>query len=122
MLSLQNAFEEDEIRAWDKRVRAVVGDDVVYVCELKIDGLSMSLTYRSGRLVRAATRGDGLSGEDVTANVRTLRSVPLAVEPLARLPDQFEARGERHLPIAEFERLNREREAAALPTLLHPPN
>jgi DNA ligase (NAD+) len=122
MLSLQNAFEEEEIRAWDKRVRAVVGDDVVYVCELKIDGLSMSLTYRGGRLVRAATRGDGLTGEDVTANVRTLRSVPLAVEPLAGLPDEFEVRGEVYFPIAEFERLNREREAAGLPTFMNPRN
>ncbi len=122
MLSLQNAFEEEEIRAWDRRVRAVVGDDVLYVCELKIDGLSMSLTYRDGRLARAATRGDGLTGEDVTANVRTLRSVPLAVQPLAGLPGEFEVRGEVYFPIAEFERLNREREAAGLPTFMNPRN
>src|SRR5207237_7471664 len=94
MLSLQNAFDEEEIRAWDRRVRAVVGDQVTYVCELKIDGLSMSLTYRDGRLVRAATRGDGMTGEDVTANVRTLRSVPLAIEPPDGLPGEFEVRGE----------------------------
>src|SRR5437660_5327334 len=107
MLSLQNAFEEEEIRAWDKRVRAVAGEDVTYVCELKIDGLAMSLTYRDGRLVRAATRGDGVTGEDVTANVRTLRSVPLAIEPPDGLPGEFEVRGEVYFPIASFERLNR---------------
>ncbi|HKF77999.1 MAG TPA: NAD-dependent DNA ligase LigA [Candidatus Dormibacteraeota bacterium] len=122
MLSLQNAFEEEEIRAWDHRVRAVVGDDLVYVCELKIDGLAMSLTYRDGRLVRAATRGDGMTGEDVTANVRTLRSVPLRVEPLAGLPAQFEVRGEVYFPIAEFERLNRELEAAGRQPFMNPRN
>src|ERR1700730_18216812 len=87
MLSLQNAFDEEEIRAWDRRVRAVVGDQVTYVCELKIDGLAMSLTYAGGQLTRAATRGDGMTGEDVTANVRTLRSVPLTVRPLKGLPE-----------------------------------
>src|ERR1700737_4090047 len=80
MLSLQNAFDEEEIRAWDKRVRAIIGDQVTYVCELKIDGLAISLTYEGGRLTRAATRGDGLVGEDVTANVRTIRSLPLTVQ------------------------------------------
>src|SRR5256885_4563929 len=85
MLSLQNAFDEEEIRAWDRRVRAVVGDQVTYVCELKIDGLAMSLTYSGGLLTRAATRGDGLVGEDVTANVRTIRSVPLKVAPMRGL-------------------------------------
>jgi DNA ligase (NAD+) len=122
MLSLQNAFEEEDIRAWDRRVRAVAGDDVVYVCELKIDGLSMSLTYRDGRLVRAATRGDGVTGEDVTANVRTIRSVPLAIEPVAGLPAEFEVRGEVYFPIASFEKLNRDREAAGLPTFMNPRN
>ena len=79
MLSLQNAFDETEIRAFDKRVRASVGDNVVYAAELKIDGLAISLSYAKGRLQRAATRGDGTVGEDVTANLRTIRSVPLAV-------------------------------------------
>src|SRR5262245_66444372 len=105
MLSLQNAFEEEEIRAWDKRVRAVAGDEVTYVCELKIDGLAMSLTYRDGRLVRAATRGDGLTGEDVTANVRTIRSVPLSVRLVEGMPDEFEVRGEVYFPLASFEKL-----------------
>jgi DNA ligase (NAD+) len=122
MLSLQNAFEEEEIRAWDKRVRAVAGDEVTYVCELKIDGLAMSLTYRDGRLVRAATRGDGLTGEDVTANVRTLRSVPLTIRPVDGLPDEFEVRGEVYFPLASFQKLNREMEAAGKPTFMNPRN
>jgi DNA ligase (NAD+) len=122
MLSLQNAFEEEEIRAWDKRVRAVAGDEVTYVCELKIDGLAMSLTYREGRLVRAATRGDGLTGEDVTANVRTIRSVPLVVRSVEGLPDEFEVRGEVYFPLASFQKLNREMEAAGRPTFMNPRN
>ncbi len=122
MLSLQNAFEEAEIRAWDKRVRAVAGDGVTYVCELKIDGLAISLTYAKGRLVRAATRGDGQVGEDVTANVRTIRSVPLAIEPLDGLPDEFEVRGEVYLPLASFEKLNREMEAAGKQPFMNPRN
>jgi DNA ligase (NAD+) len=122
MLSLQNAFEEDEIRAWDRRVRSVVGDQLVYVCELKIDGLAMSLTYRGGRLARAATRGDGLTGEDVTANVRTIRSVPLTIEPPPGLPEEFEVRGEVYFPLAAFDRLNREMEDAGRQPFMNPRN
>ncbi len=122
MLSLQNAFDESEIRAFDKRVRAAVGDKVVYCAELKIDGLAMSLTYAKGRLQRAATRGDGTTGEDVTANVRTIRSVPLAITPAKGLPDLFEVRGEVYFPIAGFEKLNREMEAAGKPRFVNPRN
>jgi DNA ligase (NAD+) len=122
MLSLQNAFEEAEIRAWDRRVRAVVGDRVTYVVELKIDGLAISLTYSDGALVRAATRGDGLVGEDVTANVRTIRSVPLAVSPAPGLPAEFEVRGEVYMPTASFDRLNREMEAAGRSPFMNPRN
>jgi DNA ligase (NAD+) len=122
MLSLQNAFDENEIRAFDKRVRAAVGDKVVYCAELKIDGLAMSLTYSKGRLQRAATRGDGTTGEDVTANVRTIRSVPLAVSPAKGLPDVFEVRGEVYFPIAGFEKLNKEMEAAGKPRFVNPRN
>jgi DNA ligase (NAD+) len=122
MLSLQNAFDEAEIRAFDKRVRAAVGDKVVYCAELKIDGLAISLTYAKGRLQRAATRGDGTVGEDVTANLRTIRSVPLAVTPAKGLPDLFEVRGEVYFPIAAFERLNREMEAAGKPRYVNPRN
>ena len=122
MLSLQNAFDEAEIRAFDKRVRAAVGDDVVYCAELKIDGLAISLTYAKGRLQRAATRGDGTVGEDVTANVRTIRSVPLAVTPAKGLPDLFEVRGEVYFPIAGFEKLNREMDTAGKPRFVNPRN
>ncbi len=122
MLSLQNAFDEAEIRAWDKRVRAAAGEQVGYVCELKIDGLAMSLTYRDGALVRAATRGDGVTGEDVTANVRTIKSVPLSVRPLKGLPGQFEVRGEVYFPIAAFERLNSSLEAAGRQPFMNPRN
>lgn len=122
MLSLQNAFDEAEIRAFDRRVRTLAGEDLVYVCELKIDGLAMSLTYEAGRLVRAATRGDGQVGEDVTANVRTLKSVPLVIKPLAGLPTAFEVRGEVYFPLAAFERLNREMEAAGRQPFMNPRN
>ena len=122
MLSLQNAFDEAEIRAFDKRVRAAVGDQVVYCAELKIDGLAISLTYSKGRLQRAATRGDGTTGEDVTANLRTIRSVPLSITPAKGLPDLFEVRGEVYFPIAGFEKLNREMEAAGKPRFVNPRN
>jgi DNA ligase (NAD+) len=128
MLSLQNAFDEGEIRAWDRRVRSVVGERVAYVCELKIDGLAISLTYRrqegSNRalLDRAATRGDGVTGEDVTANVRTIRSVPLVVTAPERLPERFEVRGEVYMPIASFESLNREMETNGRQPFMNPRN
>src|SRR5690349_22681359 len=122
MLSLQNAFDETEIRAFDKRVRAAVGDQVVYCAELKIDGLAISLTYAKGRLQRAATRGDGTVGEDVTANVRTIRSVPLAVTPAQGLPDLFEVRGEVYFPIAGVKKLNKQMEAAGRPRFVNPRN
>ena len=122
MLSLQNAFEEAEIRAWDRRVRDGGGEEVGYVGELKIDGLAMSLVYSGGRLVRAATRGDGAVGEDVTANVRTIRSVPLRVRPVPGLPDEFEVRGEVYFPLTGFERLNREMEEAGRQPFMNPRN
>jgi DNA ligase (NAD+) len=122
MLSLQNAFDEAEIRAWDRRVRSIAGEELTYVCELKIDGLAISLTYSGGRLSRAATRGDGLTGEDVTSNLRTIRSVPLVIRPLDGLPDVFEVRGEVYFPLASFERLNREMEAAGRQPFVNPRN
>src|SRR5437867_4154276 len=122
MLSLQNAFDEEELRAWDRRVRAVAGDEVTYVCELKIDGLAISLAYEGGNLVRAATRGDGQTGEDVTANVRTLRSVPLRVAPPDGMPVTFEVRGEVYFPIKSFERLNEEMRASGRQPFMNPRN
>jgi DNA ligase (NAD+) len=111
MLSLDNAYNEEELRAFDERVRrgAGTGDAAVaYVAELKIDGLSIALTYEDGRLVRGATRGDGVRGEDVTANVRTIRAIPLSLK--ANVPGRIEIRGEVFLPRTQFERINRERE------------
>ena len=114
MLSLDNAYNEEELRAFDERVRKGAGQEAIaYVAELKIDGLSIALTYEDGRLLRGATRGDGSRGEDVSANVRTIRALPLS---LANGPaDRVEIRGEVYLPRAAFERLNREMEDAGEP-------
>src|SRR5215469_2999409 len=95
MLSLDNAFNEQELRNWERRVRELAGTDKIeYVCELKMDGMSMALWYRGGQLARGITRGDGSIGEDVTSNVRTMRSVPLSIAPAvlkkAGLPNDFE--------------------------------
>jgi DNA ligase (NAD+) len=123
MLSLDNAYTVEELRAFDERVRkgAALGDHpVAYVAELKIDGLSIALAYDNGRLVRGATRGNGTSGDDVTANVRTIRAVPLRLRggPSGRT----EVRGEVYLPRAAFTRMNQEREAAGEPLFANPRN
>lgn len=125
MLSLDNAYSEDELRAFDERFRralAQAGGSPTprYVAELKIDGLSIALTYESGRLVRGVTRGDGLRGEDVTSNVRVIRAVPLSLRggPDARI----EVRGEIFLPRTAFERINREREENEEPLFANPRN
>jgi DNA ligase (NAD+) len=123
MLSLENAYTEEELRAFDERVRRGAGaeaEPVAYVAELKIDGLGIALTYEDGRLTRGVTRGDGVRGEDVTANVRAIRAVPLALRgaPAGRL----EVRGEVHLPRRSFERINREREEAGEPPFANPRN
>jgi len=123
MLSLDNAYNEEELRAFDDRVRrgAGLGDTAVaYVAELKIDGLSIALTYENGRLVRGATRGDGVRGEEVTPNVRTIRAIPLKLhDPLA---GRIEVRGEVFLPRAQFERINKEREEEGEPLFQNPRN
>jgi DNA ligase (NAD+) len=126
MLSLSNAFGEDELRAFDARVRKGLdlpaapepAPGLTFVAELKIDGLAVSLRYRDGRFVLGATRGDGTTGEDVTANLRTIESVP---ERLAE-PVTLEARGEVYMPKAEFARINAEREEAGLPLYQNPRN
>lgn len=122
MLSLANAFDEDEVRAWARRVQGALGTQTVeYVCELKIDGAAMNLTYEAGRFVRGATRGDGIQGEDVTPNLRTIKSIPLRLTG-ARLPSFIEVRGEVFLSIETFRAINREREAQALPLFANPRN
>jgi DNA ligase (NAD+) len=122
MLSLDNAYDEDELRAFDERVRRGLGtaDAVTYVAELKIDGLSIALTYENGSLVRGATRGDGVRGEDVTANVRTIRALPLRLR--NGTSGRVEVRGEVFLPRKVFERINEERAASGEPLFANPRN
>ena len=121
MLSLGNAFNEEELVAWHRRVAGLLETDAFdMVCELKYDGLAVALTYESGVLVRGATRGNGTVGEDVTLNLRTVRSVPLRV--MGEAPERFEVRGEVLFPRSAFDRFNEEREAAGLPTYANPRN
>ena len=119
MLSLENAYSIEELSEWrDRAVKLAGGQSFAYVAELKIDGLSIALRYEQGRLVRGATRGDGTRGEDVTANVRTIRSVPLEIPE----PRTLEVRGEVYFPRASFDRLNRRREEEGLPIFANPRN
>jgi DNA ligase (NAD+) len=124
MLSLDNAYTEAELRAFDERVRrggaGAAEAKIAYVAELKIDGLSIALTYENGRLTRGATRGDGVRGEEVTANVRTIRAIPLSLRGPA--PARMEIRGEVYLPRTSFERINKEREDAGEPLFANPRN
>ena len=127
MLSLDNTYSEEELRDWERRVHELTGrSDVAYVCELKLDGMSLALIYEDGKLARGVTRGDGSVGEDVTLNVRTVRSIPLSI-PKERLkkagiPVDFEVRGELLMPTASFKKINEERERAGLPTFANPRN
>ncbi|MGA8619434.1 MAG: NAD-dependent DNA ligase LigA [Candidatus Sulfotelmatobacter sp.] len=127
MLSLDNTYSEEELRAWDRRVHELSGrEDVDYVSELKLDGMSLALIYEDGKLVRGITRGDGSVGEDVTLNVRTVRSVPLSLskEKLkkAGIPPDFEVRGELLMPLAAFKKMNEERESKGLSLFANPRN
>lgn len=118
MLSLGNAFHEQELHDFHRRVTSVIGDKVEYVCELKIDGLAISLTYDNGQFVRGATRGDGAVGEDITSNLRTIRSVPLTLEEQGTL----EVRGEAFMPKRAFEKLNELRAERGEPLFANPRN
>ncbi|HZR67262.1 MAG TPA: NAD-dependent DNA ligase LigA [Terriglobales bacterium] len=127
MLSLDNAYSEDELRNWERRVHELAGrNDIEYVCELKLDGMSLALRYENGKLVRGITRGDGSTGEDVTANVRTVRSIPLSIsaEKLkkAGIAADFEVRGEMLMPIASFKKMNEDREKHGLSLFANPRN
>ncbi len=124
MMSLDNAMSEAELVAWGNRVnKGLAGETVRYVCELKIDGLAMSIRYERGRYVRAATRGDGRVGEDVTANVATIKAVPKQLSRSAGpVPDVLEVRGEVYLPVASFERMNAEAEANGGRLFVNPRN
>jgi len=127
MLSLDNTYNEDELRAWERRVHELSGrKDVDYVCELKLDGMSLALVYEDGRLVRGVTRGDGTIGEDVTLNIRTVRSIPLAISKeklkTAGIAPDFEVRGELLMPAASFQKMNEDREAKGLSLFANPRN
>ena len=121
MLSLGNTYSEDEIRDFYDRTVRSLNEPFEIVAELKYDGTSISLTYEKGRLTRAVTRGDGTRGDDVTANIKTIRSVPLRLRG-SDFPEEFEIRGEVLLPWAEFDRLNKEREEQEEPLFDHPRN
>jgi DNA ligase (NAD+) len=127
MLSLDNTYSEDELRNWERRVHELSGqDNIEYVCELKLDGMSLALHYENGKLVRGITRGDGSIGEDVTLNVRTVRSIPLSI-PVAKLkqagiPADFEVRGEMLMPLSAFKKMNEEREQKGLSVFANPRN
>jgi len=127
MLSLDNTYSVDELRSWERRVHELSGrKDIDYVCELKLDGMSLALQYEDGRLVRGITRGDGIVGEDVTLNVRTVRSIPLSI-PKEKLksvgiPPDFEVRGEMLMPLAAFRKMNQQREEQGLSLFANPRN
>ncbi len=124
MLSLANAFNEEELAAWEERIVRMTGDDVRragYNCELKIDGAAVSLTYREGVLVEGATRGNGTIGESVTTNLRTIRDIPLRLRGTDH-PAMMEIRGEVYMPFSGFERMNEERIAAGEPVFANPRN
>ncbi|HKL54389.1 MAG TPA: NAD-dependent DNA ligase LigA, partial [Wenzhouxiangellaceae bacterium] len=122
MLSLANAFDDDEVREFDRRIRETLDiEQAVYTAEPKLDGLAISLRYESGRLVRAATRGDGRAGEDVTANVRTIRAIPLRLR-IEGAPDPLEVRGEIYMTRSGFVELNRGLEEEGGKTFVNPRN
>jgi len=121
MLSLSNTYNEDELSDFNQKAEKAAGGSVEYVCELKFDGASISLTYRNGTLVRALTRGDGTKGDDVTPNARTIRSIPLRITG-KNIPEEFITRGEILMPRAVFEKLNNERIREELPPFANPRN
>lgn len=121
MLSLGNTYNEQELLDFDQRIKKAIGDNFEYVCELKFDGLSMSLTYKDGKLEQAVTRGDGVQGDEVTTNVKTIRSIPKRLHE-GNYPDDFEIRGEVFMHLKAFERLNDERIENGEPPYANPRN
>ncbi len=120
MLSLGNTYSGEEIADFDARVRKLLGEEPLYTCELKFDGVAIGLTYVDGKLARAVTRGDGVQGDDVTNNVKTIKSIPLTL--WGNYPKEFEIRGEIFMPRSSFDFLNREREETGLPLFANPRN
>ena len=123
MLSLDNAFSHDEVREFDKRIKRLLGteDEIEYTVEPKYDGLAIELTYKNGLLFRASTRGDGYEGEDVTQNIRTIKSVPLKIEG-SKIPGEIDIRGEVYMELDEFEKLNKQRGKNGEPLFANPRN
>lgn len=124
MLSLDNAFTEDEMREFDRRIKRLLGmvDELEYTVEPKYDGLAIELTYRHGLLARASTRGDGYEGEDVTQNIKTIKSIPLKITGVSVVPEEIDIRGEVYMDVEEFTNLNRERERTGEPLFANPRN
>jgi len=123
MLSMDNTYNAEELRAFDERIAKGLGAEKYdYVVELKFDGVAVSIRYEAGRLVRGATRGDGVRGDDITANVRTIRAIPLVLTADGNLPDVLEVRGEVYMPTKSFEQLNRQRRKEAQPAFANPRN
>ena len=121
MLSLGNTYSETEIREFEERVQKLIGNDIEYVCELKFDGVAIGLTYKNGVLVQAVTRGDGVQGDDVTVNVKTIHSIPLRLKG-RDFPDEFEIRGEIIMPRSSFDKLNKSREEEGEEPFANPRN
>lgn len=123
MLSLGNTYSETDLIDFDNRVKKIIGTDFEYICEIKFDGVAISLIYRNGLLYTAATRGDGVRGDDITANARTIKSIPLDIRSRAtNVPEEFEVRGEVFLPLEAFQKLNKEREDIGEVLLANPRN
>ena len=121
MLSLGNTYSEEELKDFDIRVRKIITDPLEYVCELKYDGVAISLSYENGQLVRALTRGDGVVGDEVTNNVRTIRSIPLHLFG-SSYPSKFEIRGEVLMPVDGFRKMNEDREKEGETPFANPRN
>ena len=121
MYSLDNAYSREELVEWEGRIQRITGLEVIdYTCEMKYDGASISLSYEGGKLLRAVTRGDGIQGDEVTANIKTIRSVPLQLK--GRFPNRFDVRGEVILPLKGFERMNRDRVESGEDPYMNPRN
>ncbi|MFZ5553332.1 MAG: NAD-dependent DNA ligase LigA [Bacteroidota bacterium] len=121
MLSLSNSYSKEEVMDWENRLKKLTDGKTEYVCELKYDGVAIGIAYKNGKMVRAVTRGDGEQGEDITPNVKTIKTVPLELQGKG-FPDDFEIRGEIFFPRKNFEKLNKEREAAGEPVFANPRN
>lgn len=122
MLSLGNTYNETDLREFDERIKKVLGDETYeYICELKFDGVALSFWYENGQLIKGVTRGDGTRGDDITANVKTIRSIPLKVNS-QQFPSSFEVRGEGFMPITSFEKINEEKIAKGDAPLANPRN